>query len=283
MAKRVATGLTLGAISFIILLYSYTFVGSIFFLFLVNLMVAGGLYEFYSIVEKKGSTSLMAYGVVSGVIYCTMSFFTSRNPILTLNSDIFNVTLVGIIIGFFVVQFLRKDSSSAIYNFGGTIAGMFYVAWLLAFAAKISYFPEAEHHGAWYLLMLVGVVKIGDTAAYFYGHKFGRMKLCPKTSPQKTVEGSIAHLIAGTIVAVVFKFAILSEITLIQAVIVGVSLSLIGQFGDLAESLLKRDAKVKDAGGYFRELGGVLDVIDSIIFALPLLYYMMRFWLLQNG
>jgi phosphatidate cytidylyltransferase len=283
MAKRVATGSTLGAISFVILLYSYTFIGSIFFLILVNLMVAGGLYEFYSILEKKGSTSLMAYGMVSGVTYCTISFFTSENPIATFHPDFFNVTLVAIIIGFFVLQFLRKDSSSVIYNFGGTIAGMFYVAWLLAFAAKISYFPKAEHHGAWYLLMLVGVVKIGDSAAYFCGYKFGRTKLCPKTSPKKTVEGCIAHLIVGTIVAIVFKFAVLSEITLAQAVIVGASLSVIGQFGDLAESLVKRDANVKDAGGYFRELGGVLDVIDSILFALPLLYYMMRFWLLRNG
>jgi len=67
--------------------------------------------------------------------------------------------------------------------------------------------------------------------------------------------------------------------TLLQAFVVGASISVIAQFGDVAESLLKRDAQLKDSGSHFKELGGILDLIDSILFALPLLYYLMSFWL----
>jgi len=74
----------------------------------------------------------MAFGVIAGVIYCTTSFFTSENPIYRIHPDIFDVTLVAIIIGFFVFQFSGEIHSSVIYNLGGTVAGMFYVAWLLA-------------------------------------------------------------------------------------------------------------------------------------------------------
>ena len=279
MIKRVITGVILNAVAILILAVSHTYIGSIFFLLLLDGAVAVGLCEFYNMVEKKGSTSLMAFGVIAGVIYCTMSFFTSENPIYKIHSDVFDVTLVAIIIGFFVFQLLRRDSSSVIYNFGGTVAGMFYVAWLLAFAAKINYYPNAATDGRWYIILLVVIAKGGDSAAYFIGGKFGRHKLCPKISPKKTVEGAVAHLITSIAAAFVFKFSLHNEITMIQAIVTGISLSAVAQFGDIAESLLKRDAMLKDSGRHFQELGGILDLMDSILFALPLLYYLMSFWL----
>ncbi len=285
MAKRVATAVTLSAVGVTILFFSHTLVGSILFLLLVNLIVAGGLYEFYTIVEKKGSTSLMGFGMVAGVVYCTISFFTSNTPVFDrpLHPDVFNACLVAIIIGFFVTHLLRRDGSSVIYNFGGTIAGMFYVAWLLAFGVKINYFPEIQRQGIWYVFMLVAIAKGGDAVAYFIGYRFGKIRLCPKISPHKTVEGSIGHLLTGVAIAAIFKLTVFEEMTLVQFLVVGVSLSIMGQFGDLTESLLKRDAQVKDSGKQFLELGGILDLFDSMVFALPLLYYLMRFWLLQNG
>lgn len=279
MTKRVLTGLILGAIALLILAYSHTFVGSIFFLFLLDGVAAAGLCEFYNIVEKKGSTSLMAFGVIAGVIYCTTSFFTSENPIYRIHPDIFDVTLVAIIIGFFVFQILRRDSSSVIYNLGGTVAGMFYVAWLLAFAAKINYYHEINNSGIWYIILLVAITKGGDSAAYFVGVKFGRHRLCPKISPKKTYEGAIAHIITSICITIVFKYVLFYKMILLQAFVVGSSISVIAQFGDVAESLLKRDAQLKDSGSHFKELGGILDLIDSILFALPLLYYLMSFWL----
>jgi phosphatidate cytidylyltransferase len=290
MSKRIITGIILDAIVVLVLAYSHYNIGSVFFVILIDLIVAFGLYEFYGIVEKKGSTSLMAFGVAAGVLYCTMSFFTSGNPI-TLSlfplghpihgmlGDIFDVTLVFIIISFFVFQLLRRDESSVIHNFGGTVAGMFYVAWLLAFAAKINYYPGINEMGMWYIILLVVIAKGGDSSAYFIGIKFGRHKLCPKISPKKTIEGAIAHIITGIGAAIFFKYALFTQMTLIQSLVTGISISIVAQFGDMAESLLKRDAQIKDSGGYFRELGGILDLIDSILFTLPLLYYLMRFWL----
>lgn len=282
MIKRIIISVILNAIAILILAYSHTFFGSIFFLLMLTGVAALGLYEFYYIVEKKGGTSLMAFGVVAGVIYCAMAFFTSGNKIYTVHSDVFDVLLVAIIVSFFVFQILRRDKSSVIYNFGGTIAGMLYVAWFLAFAAKINYYPMegSEIDGRWYIILLVAIAKGGDSVAYLIGTKYGRHKLCPNISPKKTVEGAIAHVIAGIFMALIFKYTLSGGITLIQAITVGVSLSIIAQFGDITESLLKRDAQVKDSGNHFREIGGVLDVIDSILFALPLLYYLMDFWLI---
>lgn len=283
MIKRIITSLILDAVAILILAYSHTFVGSIFFLLMLTGVAAFGLYEFYYIVEQKGGTSLMAFGVITGVIYCAMAFFTSENKIYTVHTDVFEVLLVAIIVSFFIFHILRNDKSSVIYNFGATIAGMLYVAWLLAFAAKINYYPvgESEIDGRWYIILLVAITKGGDSAAYLIGSKYGIHKLCSKISPKKTIEGAIAHILTGIIAALIFKFTLSSGITLIQAITVGVSLSIIAQFGDITESLLKRDAQVKDSGTHFKEIGGVLDIIDSILFALPLLYYLMDFWLIR--
>ncbi len=280
MQTRVVTSLVLNCIALAVLLFSHNLPGSFLFLIVMDLIVAGGLYEFYSIVERKGSTSLMAFGMVVGVLYCTMAFFTSGNPICELPARYFDISLFIIIIGFFVFQFLRRDNSSVIYNFGGTIAGTFYVAWLLAFLFKINYFFGPENsRGMWYVLPLVAVVKGGDSMAYIVGHNFGKTRLWPKVSPKKTVEGAVAHLVTAVVIAVIFKFTLLTNLTAFQAVVVGVSMSVVGQFGDMAESLLKRDANVKDSAGHFPGVGGVLDLIDSVLLNMPLLYYFMLFWL----
>lgn len=121
-----------------------------------------------------------------------------------------------------------------------------------------------------FFLMLV--VWLGDTGAYYVGRKFGRHKLSPRISPKKTVEGLIGGILASVITAVVIHFTFFPQFPLGHAIIVAVVLSISGVIGDLAESLWKRSAAVKDSGTLLPGHGGFLDRLDSVLFTAPILY-----------
>ena len=259
---------------------AYSVAGSIVLLVVMNVTLGLGLFEFYDIVEKKGSTSLMLYGIIAGLVYNTFSFLTAANgPIGVLPPGAFTLSFYLLIVVFFVMQLARRDGSSAIYNFSGTIAGIIYVAWFFGFVAQITYF-DATGHGWWlYFAMTILVTKGTDVGAYIVGVLVGRTPLAPRISPKKTVEGAAAGLVVGIAagVACAAWLPLPRELALWRGAVVGAVLSIVGQFGDVAESVLKRDAGVKDSGARLPGLGGILDVIDSMLFATPLMYFFMVF------
>jgi len=268
--------------------FSYTPGGSVILLVLMNITLGLGLFEFYDIVEKKGSTSLMLYGIIAGLVYNTFSFLTGHSPISLVEGDhFFTFSFYVLIVVFFVMQLLRRERSSAIYNFSGTIAGIIYVAWFFGFVAQITYFEKTGGaYKPWYLyfIMTILVTKGSDVGAYLVGSLIGRIPLAPKVSPNKTVEGAIAGLIFGMLagVACALWLPLPHALPVWRGLLVGGILSIVGQFGDIAESLLKRDAGVKDSGARLPGLGGILDVIDSMLFAMPLMYFLMRFGVLWD-
>jgi len=119
---------------------------------------------------------------------------------------------------------------------------------------------------------LVLVVWLGDAGAYYVGMKFGRRKLSPRISPKKTVEGLIGGIAMSVITAIVIHLTFFHEIPLTHAIVVGIVLSITGVVGDLAESMWKRSAAVKDSGTLIPGHGGFLDRFDSILFTAPILY-----------
>lgn len=123
-------------------------------------------------------------------------------------------------------------------------------------------YPPSTPHPVLFILLPIWA---GDTAAYFIGKKFGRRKLAPLISPKKTVEGSVAHIAAAIVMAV--ATASLFQVGWLPAILVGLSAGIFGQAGDLFESWLKRHTGVKDSGGILPGHGGILDRIDSILFA----------------
>jgi phosphatidate cytidylyltransferase len=129
------------------------------------------------------------------------------------------------------------------------------------------------------VFFLLLVVWLGDAGAYYIGKKFGRRKLSPRISPKKTVEGLIGGVITSVITAVVIHFTFFPRFPLTHAVIVGVMLSISGVIGDLAESMWKRSAAVKDSGTLIPGHGGFLDRFDSILFTAPILYV---YWALSQ-
>jgi len=266
------------------LAFSYSPGGSIVLLVVMNITLGLGLFEFYDIVEKKGSTSLMLYGIIAGLVYNTVSFLTVQSPISVLPQHFFLFSFYVLIVVFFIMQLLRRDGSSPIYNFSGTIAGIIYVAWFFGFVAQITYFEGTGHRGYLYFVMTILVTKGTDVAAYLIGSLIGRTPLAPRVSPNKTVEGAAAGLVAGILVglACALWLPLPRPLALWQGALAGAVLSVVGQFGDIAESVLKRDAGVKDSGARLPGLGGILDVVDSMLFATPLMYFLMKFGMMWN-
>ena len=286
--KRLSSAGILIVISYLSLHFCHYSIGSLCFLFITMAMVGFGLYEFYAMVEKKGSTSFMICGIIIGLCYMALQFMR-LNPIGSTPEIPFSFVAFVIITLIFVAQMLHAPPTSPMFNFSMTLVGLIYVAWLFSFILRINYYPfpgagkTIATSGTIYLIFAIAVTKGSDSFALFVGSALGKHKLAPAISPNKTVEGAIGAVVGGVIIGVVFwllfKFPV--AISLIQICVVSFVLAAIAQFGDLVESLLKRDAKIKDSGSKFPGLGGILDLIDSLLFALPAMYFFMKLWIIK--
>jgi phosphatidate cytidylyltransferase len=119
----------------------------------------------------------------------------------------------------------------------------------------------------------VWVTWLGETAAYIVGSLLGRTKLAPIVSPKKTVEGAVTQLIVSVLAAVIAQVWFVDALSVGQAAVAGAILGVVGQVGDLAESVLKRSVGAKDAGQLIPGHGGILDRIDGLLFNAPVLFY----------
>ena len=153
---------------------------------------------------------------------------------------------------------------------------MFFIAMLAGFIFPHRDIEHSNAMGIVAIVLLIATVKSSDAAAYFAGKSYGRKKLAPMLSPGKTVEGSLAAPVGGVVAAAIVVFAVAPLIMGVTVdkpwwwfVAYGIVVTLAGMFGDLAESLLKRDAACKDSSSWLPGLGGVLDVLDSLVFAAP--------------
>lgn len=168
-----------------------------------------------------------------------------------------------------------------------TVVAPLYIGATLSFALLIRHIPEARGasaelpwEGTMLVLLALGVVWVGDSAAYFVGRAVGRRRLAPRVSPGKTVEGSVAGLVAATATGALMGLALQDLATAPVSPAAGAWMGLVlgaaAQFGDLAESLLKRDAGVKDSGTLLPGHGGVLDRFDAAFFTLPVAYALLQ-------
>jgi phosphatidate cytidylyltransferase len=153
-----------------------------------------------------------------------------------------------------------------------------YVGLLPAFLVQLRFSPDDDSRGAAAVGALIAVTKGGDIGAYFTGRFLGRHRMTPLLSPKKTWQGFFGGLAASAGVAVALHFAELNLFgSLVEAVLFGLLLSVTGVLGDLAESLIKRDCGAKDASQVVPGFGGILDVVDSVVFAAPVAYWWLTF------
>ena len=220
------------------------------------------LNEFFSLIQKKNIPVYKRLGILIGLIIPTAIFFNFK---LTEEWSLTFILLTFII--FFILQFARKDHSDAILAISTTVFGVIYVSWLGSYLIKLRFL----HKGSLLVIFLLLVVKLGDTGAYLVGRKFGRHKLLKRVSPKKSIEGAIGGFIVSVIVAVLSKFY-LDGVSIYHLLVLGSLIGISSQLGDLSESLIKRDCNVKDSGNFIPAQGGVLDLMDSILFSAPVAY-----------
>ena len=235
------------------------------FLFFVGVITITGVYEYFKIIDLIGIRGFPIPGMVLSVILLISFYFDAAFMVEWGLAA--SVTLFG-------VWFFQEDNvKTAIDQISFTLFGILYIAGLGGCYLLIRNFEE----GNLLILFLFLITWLGDIAAYYWGKKFGKTPLAPIVSPNKTVEGSIAGLAGSLTAGLIAGFFFLDHIMMVHCLLVAFICGSIGQLGDLAESLLKRQAGIKDSGNILPGHGGVLDRIDSLLFAGPAFYCYFKF------
>jgi len=190
---------------------------------------------------------------------------------------------IGVIVAFGEEIRTFKKAGGVVARVGMAVFASAYIGGLLSFFGALRLFPiDGEVNNGWGLAALLSmafITKFGDIGAYTFGRLFGKHKLAPRLSPGKTIEGAIGGVITGCVAAWVFLTYLTPALTDGQSagswwsfLIYGLIVTTTGMLGDLAESLIKRDMKKKDSSTWLPGLGGVLDILDSLLFAAPVAY-----------
>ena len=224
--------------------------------------IVAGLYEYFVMLEKKGINIYKYFGIGMGAII-PLSIMFRFEP--TKSWELLFIVLALFFL--LLMQFKRRDSSGVIVDISTTLFGILYVSWFFSFIIKIRYL----FGGLGFLVALLLITKLGDIGAYLVGSRWGRHPLMPHISPKKTIEGALGGLLFSVLGALVSKPFL--PFGYGQLLLIAIGLGVLGQLGDLSESLLKRDCQIKDSGSIFPGMGGVLDQIDSLLFTAPVFYF----------
>ena len=165
--------------------------------------------------------------------------------------------------------FTFRDIKAAAAEAALLFFGVIYLPYLLGYLVLLRIHPL----GYKWILLIIFIVMSGDSAAYFIGSRYGKRRLYPEVSPKKSVEGALGGLAGSLLGVMIAKLLFFAEISAVDAILAALLLGTLGQIGDLFESLLKRSCGVKDSGTIFPGHGGILDRLDSILFAAPAAYY----------
>lgn len=254
------------------------------FIGIMILLAVGGLAEFYGLVEKRGLVCFKWCGMIGGILLMFGTFLHVTGHLGIHNTpsrvnDFEASFLILFVLGLCLRQFLSRSNTAGILAISTTLFGLMYVPWLLNFVQKINFFPSIGDNGKFYVLYFVAVTKFSDSGAYAVGSLIGRHKMIPRISPAKTWEGFGGAIVVSTAASLLFTHFLGSRMPgmkTVHAVVLGVLLSSTAVVGDLIESLFKREAGVKDSGRWFPGIGGVLDVLDSLLFNAPIMYLYLR-------
>ncbi|MDZ7291113.1 MAG: phosphatidate cytidylyltransferase [candidate division KSB1 bacterium] len=243
--------------------------GGIAFMALVELMIVLGMLEFYALAAQKAVQPNRVLGVAAALLLGLQIYFRGSGGAWL---------MIMIFVVLLVLVELFRNKGSALLNAGVTVLGLVYVAGLWSFLLLIRELPRLypekiaySSAGTW-LVMLLITVWVCDTAAYFVGLGLGRHKLFERVSPKKTWEGAAGGVIFAILMAVTAHYWFVRELRLTDSIVIGLLIGTVGQASDLAESLFKRDAGVKDSSSLIPGHGGVLDRFDSEMLVAPLVY-----------
>jgi len=246
-------------------LYVITERGGVFFLLLIDLIIVLGLTEFFRLMEAGGHRPSRTLGYAAALAVSVHAY--SGGPALTLV-----VTLILLMI--MAREVLRPQVDRALTNIAVTVLGVMYVGWL---ASHFVMLRELPGWGARLVFFAALVNWACDTLAFLVGILLGRRKILPRVSPAKTWAGAIGGLVGGAVAGWLCARSFLPVVTPFAGAMLGLLSALLAQIGDLVESLLKRDAGIKNTAELLPGHGGILDRVDSLLFSAPILYYWFRF------
>ena len=232
-----------------------------FFVLATMLLSIAALQEFYSLAIFKNQRPFTSLAIIGSLFYILNSYLALNTPSFAGTGSLW---LLFLLVALFLASF--KQIEGAI--------GIIYITVPLTSILQITYFSP---HGRLWLAYLLVATKMTDVGAYITGKLIGKRPLAPQISPQKTIEGAIGGLLASLGATVLFYnhfFLVEQLMTFWQSIFIGLMINLLAQAGDLAESLLKRDAKVKDSS-HLPGFGGILDMVDSLLFTLPFFYLLL--------
>jgi len=275
LKKRVIT-----ALWGIPLLVAIVWFGEPWFTILVAIWGVLAVFEFYRLVAASKVPPLTYFGLI-----WTLLFILSRNSnLLSILKPHFDLNLLTpLLLASTVVLpliwlLIQAYKGKVFTRWAWTIAGILYVGWLLSHLLALRGLDDGRN---WVFFALF-ITIASDTAAFFTGRALGRHKLAPRISPGKTREGAIGGILGAIIVSLFFILPtpLSLHFNWGQAILLGLLVSIFGQLGDLVESLFKRNMGVKDSGRLIPGHGGVLDRIDSVVFAGIVVYYYV-IWVIQ--
>jgi phosphatidate cytidylyltransferase len=237
--------------------------------------MALALFEFYVLAKQQQLKPDTGAGFLAAIAIVVISLFATD---LWLNLLLVQFVIIAMTGGVLVATTLRgAPFDKMLASVGSTVLGVLYIALLGSHLVTIRVgFPQEL--SADLLLFFFLVLMGADAGAYYLGRAFGKRKLAPSISPGKTWEGVLGGVAAALVMAAVAHYWFFRELPLKYALPLAVVMTVVGIFGDLAESALKRGSGAKDAANILPGHGGLLDRLDSLLFNAPLLYYFARFY-----
>jgi len=280
--RRLASTVALWTIILGAMFSGHRFIADGVFVLLIAVLAMAGLVEFYGLAEKRGLACFRISGVVGGVLLMCGTFAHLQGWLGISNSparvnDFETSFLILFVLGLSIRQLFSRLNPEGLSAISVTLFGLMYVPWLLNFIQKINFFPGVE--GKYFLLYFILLTKFSDMGAYVVGSLIGRHKMIPRISPGKTWEGFFGAIVISTGASLVFVHFLgrhLAGMNAVHAVVLGVILSFTAVIGDLIESLFKRECGAKDSGQVLPGIGGVLDLVDSLLFNAPIMYLYLR-------
>ena len=262
---RIVTGVIFSIIALLCL-----FMGGLPILGFLLVVIFLGSVEYVKILRTKGFHPSLSLILLTDLAFAILIFFRRFNLLPSIIS-------LAIMASFLMVLFMGRQPY--IVNVATTVLGFLYCGWLPCHlllirqisADRINAFQIGTNEGLWLVIFVFLIVVATDIGGYYFGSKFGKHKLSPVISPKKTVEGALGATIMALIVASFGVFY--TKLTLLHALVAGLLITISSQLGDLSESLVKRDAGVKDSSNILPGHGGILDRTDGYLFALPVAYY----------
>jgi phosphatidate cytidylyltransferase len=243
------------------------YIGGLFFNILVSIAILLGTKEFINLSKKNGAQ------ISSGLLFLSLIIFIIiTNYIGLINSTM--LILIYISSYFYIIPFviiamiieIFKKSDSPLFNISSTVFGFIWIGLFLS-----ALIPLRETAGPILTLSIIVSIWVCDTFAYYFGKKFGKKKIMPSVSPNKTWFGTLAGLFGALLFLLILSYFKLIDISLFQSILIGIITGGISQFGDFFESALKRSADLKDTSNILRGHGGILDRFDSLFISAPLL------------